>query len=160
MTNQTYGKEGGGEGSGGRNGAISPQKNEKLLTVGQFAAVGLSCLTYHKQLQAFILHPALCTSLVFWLHPGVNVSFRLALQYFGSPNLSEVHYFLNCTPPRTNSISFQEICFNTHHKFHRRHQYNTRYEPDGSGFENPLPGWRRGFPYPSRTVLRPTQYPT
>lgn len=136
------------------------KKNEKLLTVRQFAAVGFSCLTHCKQLQASILYPALCTSLVFWLHPEVNVCFRMALQYFGSANLSDVYYFLNCTtPPPTNSISFQEICLYTCQKFHRRHQYNTRYEPDGSGFETPAPGWRSGFPYPSRTVLRPTQYP-
>ena len=57
------------------------------------AAVGFSCLKYYKQLQAFILHPALYISLVFWLRPRVNVCFRLALQYFGSPNLSEVHFF-------------------------------------------------------------------
>lgn len=143
------------------------KRNEKLLTVRQFAAVGFSCLTYCKQLQAFIMHPALCTSLVFWLHPKVNVCFRLALQYFGSPNLSKVHYFLNCIPAPTNisqnSISLQEICFisfhfNTHQKFHCRHQYNSRYESDGSGFETPIAGWRRDFPYPSRTVLGPTQY--
>jgi hypothetical protein len=95
------------------------KRNEKLLNVRQFVAVGFSCLTHYKQLQTFILHPALCTSLVFWLHPKVNVCFRLALQYFGSPNLSEAHYFLNCITAPTNislnSISFQEICFISFH---------------------------------------------
>jgi hypothetical protein len=96
LNNQTYGDGGGG------GGAIPHEKKLKTSNRATDCSSWILLFNYHRQLQAFILYPALCTSLVFWLHPGVNISFRLALQYFVSPNLSEMHYFLNCIPTSTN----------------------------------------------------------
>jgi hypothetical protein len=161
LTNQTYGR-------GGGNGTISPWK--KKWKTSNRATVCSSWILLFNVLQTITdLHSASC-SLHFisvlasrksqcLLQTGYAI-FRFSEPVWGALFLELHTNAKKKTSPRIASVIRKSVSFhlNTHQKFHRRHQYNSRYEPDGSGFETPIAGWRRDLPYPPRTVLRPTQY--